>query len=307
MILKKTGLFCFSIAVLMLFAFTTKKGDGYENKSLKVISYNIWNGFEWGKDTIRKQTLVQWINKQKPGVLALQELCGYTREKLLEDAKTWGHNYAEILKTDGYPVGITSWEPIEVKGRILENMHHGALHCKTFGIDFMVVHFSPFSYKKRHEEAKIVMEKLSEFKNRQHKYIVLGDFNAVSPLDADLYKDKPTLIPSKKESEKQHEHVRNLFNGQLEYGVLSSFLSFPLIDVTQQYTKGWDERVSCPTQVFETEKGEGRNDNSTRIDYILTSPSLAKYCVSAKVLNSEDEFYLSDHYPVVAEFIETDN
>jgi len=242
------------------------------------------------------------MKAQNPDVVALQELCDYTKEKLLEDAKKWGHPYAEILKPSGYPVGITSKNPIEVKEKILDSMHHGALHCKTSGIDFMVVHFSPFSYEKRRVEAKIVLEKLKDIMSTQDKYIVLGDFNAVSPFDADLYKDKDELLVSKRESEQAHDHVRNLFLGQLEYGVLASFLDFPLIDVVQKYTSGWDQRISCPTQVFEEKEGEGRKSNSTRIDYILTSPFLAEKCSHAKVLNQKETYYLSDHYPVVAEF-----
>ncbi|WP_117879660.1 endonuclease/exonuclease/phosphatase family protein [Aureibaculum luteum] len=276
--------------------------NAQEKQSLKVISYNIWNGFDWGKDIDRKSKFIDWINMQKPDVFALQELCGYTQEKLLTDAKKWGHNYAEIVKTSGYPVGITSNKPIEVKENILEGMHHGALHCKSAGIDFLVVHFSPFSYKKRHEEAKIILDKLGDISKRQKKYIVLGDFNAVSPFDADLYKNKPKLISESKASEEKHSHVRNLFHGELEYGVLGTFLSSQLIDVTQKHTSGWDDRVSCPTQIFETEKGDERHESSIRIDYILTSPLLSKQCINAKVMNKKETFYLSDHYPVIAEF-----
>ncbi len=289
-------------AVLLVSFLYNHSVSAQEKQSLKVISYNVWNGFDWGKDTDRKGEFIDWINTQKPDVFALQELCGYTQEKLLEDAKKWGHNYAEIVKISGYPVGITSNKPIEVKEKILEGMHHGALHCKTAGIDFLVVHFSPFSYKKRHEETKIILDKLGGISKTQNKYVVLGDFNAVSPFDADLYKNKPKLISESKASEEKHSHVRNLFHGELEYGVLGAFLSSQLIDVTQKYTSNWDDRVSCPTQVFETEKGEGRNESSTRIDYILTSPLLSKQCVNAKVMNKKETFYLSDHYPVIAEF-----
>lgn len=273
-----------------------------KTSTIKVISYNIWNGFEWGKDSQRREKLVKWMKAQNPDVVALQELCDYTKEKLLEDAKNWGHSYAEILKTSGYPVGITSKEPIEVKERILEGMHHGALHCKTADIDFMVVHFSPFSYKKRRQEAEIVLTRLSKIAKTQNKYIVLGDFNAVSPFDADLYKDEGGRLKAMQESESKHDHVRNLFQGQLEYGVMSAFLSFPLIDVVQKHTLGLDQRISSPTQVFEEDKGEGRHPNSKRIDYILISPSIEPGCTNAQVLNMEETFYLSDHYPVLAEF-----
>ncbi len=274
----------------------------FSQESLKVVSYNIWNGFEWGKDSARKEKVLEWIDTQKPDVVALQELCGYTKEKLSEDAKAWGHQYSELLKTSGYPVGITSNKPINVKERILENMHHGTLHCKTHGVVFLVVHFSPFSYKKRNEEAEIILSKLAEIRETQDKYIVLGDYNAVSPFDAEYYKGNEEMMASLKESEKKHEHVQNLFLDNLEYGAISSYLSFPLIDVVQKYTTGLDQRISCPTQVFEEEKGEGRNPNSKRIDYILVSPELGKLCIGASVANGLETFYLSDHYPVIAKF-----
>ena len=272
------------------------------NTTIKVISYNIWNGFDWGKDPIRREKVISWVSAQKPDVVALEELCGFTDEKLSMLAKAWGHNYVEIVKSDGYPVGITSSKPIIIKERILKNMHHGALHCQTWDIDFMVVHFSPFSHVKRHEEAGIILSKLSEIRKQRDWYIVLGDFNAVSPFDAEFYKGKDAMIESMKTSEEQHTHVRNLLEGELEYGAISTYLGFPMIDVVQSYTDCLDQRISCPTQVFEKSKGEGRDINSKRIDYILASPELAKDCQSAKVANGEQTWYLSDHYPVVAEF-----
>jgi len=271
-------------------------------QNLKVISYNIWNGYEWGKDTVRERKAVAWIDAQEADVIALQELCGFTREKLSELAESWGHPFVEILKTQGYPVGITSRKPIEVKERIFEGMHHGAMHCKTYGIDFMVIHFSPSSYKKRNEEASIILSRMSEIRKAQKYYMVLGDFNAVSPFDADYYKDKAKKLESMRAKASNRNNEANLFNGELEYGTISSFLSFPFMDVVQRFTSGYDERISFPTQVFEERPGEGRRYNSSRIDYILTSPELAKKCVDARVLNGHETYYLSDHYPVLAVF-----
>ena len=293
----------FLIAVLMTTGLVYGQQKEREvNTKLKVISYNIWNGFEWGKDSIRRVKVIDWIEAQKPDVIAFQELCGFTKERLSKYAKAWGHPYAEILKTSGYPVGITSTKPINIKERILEKMHHGALHCQTWGIDFFVIHFSPFSYKKRNEEATIILSKLSNIKKEQKKYMVLGDFNAVSPFDADLYKGNEAMLKSMLESEKQHDHIRNLSDGQLEYGVISKNLGFPLIDVVQRFTSSLEQRISCPTRVFEKEKGEGNHPHSKRIDYILTSPFLAEVCVNAIVSNGLRTFYLSDHYPVIAAF-----
>ena len=290
------------MSALILISFHSITFSQESQSTIKVITYNVWNGFEWGKDTVRKDKLISWVKSQHPDVLALQELNGYTQEKLLADAKKWGHNYAEILKTSGYPVGITSNKPIEVKERILKNMHHGALHCRIACIDFFVIHLSPHSYQKRNEESKIILKKLSKLSKKQNMFIVLGDFNSVSPFDSDLYKGKDTLLSSFRAAESQNSHIKNLLNGEFEYGVISSFLAYPLIDVTQKYTLGYDERVSFPTQVFETEKGNGRPEKSRRIDYILVSSFLSKKCINAKVLNQTETSYLSDHYPVMAEF-----
>lgn len=57
-------------------------------RNFKVITYNIWNGFDWGKDTVRRANLQLWMQNQMPDVVALQELCNYTPEKLDEDAKS---------------------------------------------------------------------------------------------------------------------------------------------------------------------------------------------------------------------------
>lgn len=286
---------CFSITFVFPQAEITPK-------NLKVISYNIWNGYEWGKDSVRQVNMVNWIKDKNPDILALQELNNFTQEKLMMEAGKWRHPYALILKESGYPVGITSKYPIELKERIIENMHHGALHCKTAGIDVFVIHFSPFQHIKRNQEAKIILEKLSKIASSQDNYMVLGDFNAVSPFDDYMYKGNSELINSLKVSEEKHAHVRNLFQGYHEYGVISSFLSFPLVDITQKHTHQWDQRISYPTQVFEKEKGEGRSIHSMRIDYIMVSPTLSTKCTNAGVFNQESTFYLSDHYPVYGEF-----
>ena len=37
-----------------------------EKKVLKVISYNIWNGFDFRKDVERKNNVIEWLVDQKP-------------------------------------------------------------------------------------------------------------------------------------------------------------------------------------------------------------------------------------------------
>lgn len=270
---------------------------------LHIMTYNIWNGFDWGKDTKREIAFNKFIRSSNPDVLALQELCGYTQEKLEKQAKKWGHPYAVIIKENGYPVGITSKRPINVKEKLLEGMWHGMLHCETFGIDFFVVHLSPHDYSFRIKEARIITEKIKNIKNKN--YIVLGDFNSHSPYDADIDKQKKQLLKAYQRNDKKNQKHNNLLVNEFDYSVISKFLSFPLIDVCQKYITP-EEKFSFPTLVFKKEEAsiQDYSRKYERIDYILASPNLSRNCIRAKIINNKEAAYLSDHYPLVADFTE---
>ena len=65
------------------------------------------------------------------------------------------------------------------------------------------------------------------------------------------------------------------------------------------------QRGSFPGQVLAEVNDESQASlisRMQRIDYIMVSPALSLRCVDAKVCNGEDNYYLSDHYPVIAEF-----
>lgn len=292
--------------LLTLLSFFFLSFNSFSQKStVKVITYNIWNGYDWGKDEDRRGRMNRWIDDQNPSIVALQELCKYTPEKLKEDAQAWGHAYSVLLKTSGYSVGLTSENPIEIKEKIIEGMHHGALHCKTNGIDVFVIHFSPGSYAKRREEVALILDKLEEVKKDNDRFIVMGDFNSQSPIDADLYDPNGAFLARLRESNKDKPLKGNLFNGNLDYAVMSSLLAFPLIDVCQAFTKGMEERGSFPGQVLGKVNNETEEEliaRAQRIDFIMVSPELAQKCIDAKVCNGKENYYLSDHYPVVAEF-----
>jgi exodeoxyribonuclease-3 len=293
---------CFIMCLIFFVVFSANAQEKY---NLKVLTYNIWNGFDFGKDTLRSIKLGEWVDSKKPDVLALQELCSYTPEKLKEEALRWGHPYSFLLKTTGYSVGITSKFPIELKEKILEGMHHGALHCKIKGIDFLVIHLHPGSIKRRQEETKILLKKIEEIKGQNLNYMVLGDFNSHSPFDSDLYDPNGDFLKGMRISNKGKGLDGNMVDDNLDYSVISSFLSISLNDVVQRYSKGMSQRGSFPALALASNHDQSIKEFSLRLerlDYILVSPNLGKSCKNAQVFNKEDTGYLSDHYPVFAEF-----
>lgn len=53
---------------VLLLCFSSARAQEPDAK-LKVMTYNIWNGFDWGKDTIRKENWARWIRDKNPDVL----------------------------------------------------------------------------------------------------------------------------------------------------------------------------------------------------------------------------------------------
>lgn len=124
------------------------------SKSFKIISYNIWNGLSEAPYCHDK--FVSWVKQQNPDVMALEELVGINAEKLAALAKEYGHPYSAIVKEKGYPVGITSRKPIEVVNKFVEGYWHGMMHVRTYGLDLIVTHLSPFEWQFRLKEAKMI-------------------------------------------------------------------------------------------------------------------------------------------------------
>ncbi|SHO62199.1 endonuclease/exonuclease/phosphatase family protein [Algoriphagus zhangzhouensis] len=268
--------------------------------SLKVMTYNIWNGFDWGKDTLRQKNLINWVKEQNPDVLALEELCGYDEEKLRKDAAQWGHPYVQILKERGYPTALTSKEPIQLIEKNVDNFWHGLLHVKTFGLDFFVVHLSPSDSDIRLREARQIKSRIKELQS--DSFIVLGDFNSHSPLDAYWLEKKGDLRA--KNQKKEGDKYDNLRLGQFDYAPISEFFSIPAVDVSLNKID-LEKSFTFPSPVLiglYDQTAETIIQYRVRIDYILTSPELAQKCVKVEIFNHGIPDTLSDHFPVMAEF-----
>ena len=169
----------YTLLLISLFPITSN-GQPARKEKLRVISYNIWNGFE--HDASRRANFIDWIKGQQPDILAITELVG----------SEYGHKYYAIVKEEGYPVGITSNEPITVVKKQVEDFWHGMLHVKTYGLDIIVTHLSPHDWKFRLKEAQMLTKYIQD--NQLDNCMVMGDFNAYSPFDADWVETHAQLI-----------------------------------------------------------------------------------------------------------------
>lgn len=289
------------LGIMLFLTFPFKSiGQVSDSASIRIISYNIWNGFE--KNSIRKNIFIQWMKEQDPEIVALEELVGLTEKDLADLGAAYGHPYAAILKEEGYPVGVTSKQPIEVISRQLEGFWHGTIHVQTYGLDLLVVHFSPFEWKYRLEEARSITEYIRS--NKLGHCLVMGDFNAFSPFDAEEVETHVDLKNEMIEWDKEQKEYKNMRGNDFDYSVLSEFYAQGFDDPFRKFVPATGCTTFPTANLYGWQWGDSRlKQKGQRIDYILLSPALAPHCTGATIYNSQETDPISDHYPVSIELI----
>ena len=294
--MKCKGIF-FCILLLVIFMpqmschAPVNPSDRMNAPQMKIMTYNVLYGFNHQKSM---KEGVDWINGQNPDVLALQELNGFNETKLSQMAMGWNHNHAVILKEQGFPVGLTSKTPIEVVEKRIEGLHHGYLHCRTAGIDFLVVHLAPNEYLVRQKEADIIVEKATKIRSGNKSLVVLGDFNSFSSADKERMDNKTELLERQKKG-------KNLNNGQFDYSVMERFAKSGLIDICDKMLSATDaRRFTFPTMMADYVKSrEDQKKFARRIDYILLDSNLATKCTQVLIPRDVILDSISDHFPVI--------
>lgn len=123
----------------------------------------------------------------------------FTEESLTALAGRYGHPYAILCKESGFPVGLTSKYPIELRNRLLEDvpLWHGAIHTRIKDINVVVLHLYPFgtypngqgaagtgnTYRDR--EINCILDSTIRRYPVEPLWLMAGDFNSYSPKDAD--------------------------------------------------------------------------------------------------------------------------
>ena len=276
------------LAIVICLCFSCANSIGAVTQPrLRVISLNVYVGFH--QDEKRHANALKWVAEQNPDVVALQELNGYTIERLQKDARSWGHSYVQLCEVKtGFHLGLTSRKPIKNVHLITKDgIWHGIIHGETFGVDFFVLHLAPKDEGFRLAETKIVWREIMNIQSDDRPSVLLGDFNSACRFD--LVKDV-YLQHASKEEPKVRKH--------LGFALMDQYLSEGLVDLVHQ--------EGGPATVKQASYPSLLKLNGTpwycRIDFILASSSLAKKCRMARVVKDLETGQLSDHYPVMADF-----
>jgi endonuclease/exonuclease/phosphatase family metal-dependent hydrolase len=265
---------------------------------LRVMTYNTWVGFD------RKATLAEateWLESKDLDILALQELKGFSGERLQEAALGWGHGDAVIYKRKGgWPQGLTSRHPIELVEQIEPGSEaglRGTLYCRTAGYHVFVVHFNPRNYHHRRLEAEAVVKRVKPLLAAGERVIVLGDFNAHSRADRHELESRKALLKGWRAKERSNKDYHAFGEGgQLDYSVMEMFFQAGLVDPAVP------SPGTFPTRVLAPDDGDTAHAAKLqRIDFILIDPLTAGEGTRTESPRDAVLDRISDHYPVLLE------
>jgi endonuclease/exonuclease/phosphatase family metal-dependent hydrolase len=283
------------LVLILTFAISCSFSEKKNNDSeFRLMTYNVWYGFTQVPE--RKDQWIKWMQEQDPDVVSLQELNEYTPEKLAEDASKWGHQYTELLKTDGFPTGVTSRYPIEDVQRIFEGFHHGLLRVKIEDIYFYIIHLHPGNWKTRNREIDWIISDIDKLPDGS-AVILAGDFNTFSPDDS-IYYNHGRLEPFFADRDKDYNEG-NLREGKLDYTVIEKLLDYGFVDLENKMrSEDYQFTGSFPTLI----EKEGEHGDQRRLDYVFTDKGTATKVVHAEIIADDVTLKLSDHLPMIVDF-----
>lgn len=270
-------------------------GVAYAQGTLKIVSYNVLYGLK--KDSVNIDRFVNFTRDWKPDVIALEEMNGYTQKTLEQLGQRIGHDYVLQSKEEGFPVAITSKYPLVNFRKVTENMWHSYIYTKIKSVHFFVIHFSPFSYQKRLKEVADVLAQANEIPSNE-PILIMGDFNSLDVSDKDQYGKE--VLDAMQQSERKHNHIRNLSNGAIDYSVLGKLREAGFQDTYRLLHKEFESSV--PT--FKDGNGNIKQNNTghpKRIDFIWANSVAASRVTKSGIIKNEYTHYISDHYPTFIE------
>lgn len=275
---------CFLLVTLSVISCKKKEETSSEVDQIKVLSYNIYEGFRGDATTI--SNFKKWADTLKADVIAFQEMKYFTKESLKSFASEIGYPYTVMFHESGLPVALVSRFPITNIKTVPSDLH--LVEAQIQGCHFFVIHLNAATYEKRQQEMAIIMERVNKISDKE-KILMMGDFNNMSPQDAKDY-DNASKMNLVAQSEINNPGTKILNNGKIDYSVIQTLLDNGFYDTWKMFRTGYEK--SAPTKLR-------THNNYTRIDYIFANKSLSNDFTKSYMVKDEFTDYASDHYPMV--------
>eukprot|EP00668_Euglena_longa_P034960 GGOE01044889.1.p1 GENE.GGOE01044889.1~~GGOE01044889.1.p1 ORF type:complete len:290 (-),score=83.06 GGOE01044889.1:153-1022(-) len=260
-----------------------------------IMQYNVFEGqgmYLQSSNPVKLERLGKFLAKQPHDVVCMNECNKWDagQASLKVWAPKWGFPYVELLVTrTGFHIAIISKSPLTLVEGTTTGFHHGLLHVRTdSGVNIFATHASPLSVGKVKAEMQRVAEAVQQVGDAPA--LVLGDLNALSPVDAALHKSGGLAMQLRSLSRPRRKFMTF---GQLDYSPMQTLLDAGLVDPIRTDQQ---DRTTVPTAI----RVDKTHSAPMRLDFILANRAyMARYRPVAQVLKGDPGLdTLSDHFPV---------
>ncbi|AGZ44788.1 endonuclease/exonuclease/phosphatase family protein [Actinoplanes friuliensis] len=255
--------------------------------TLRFITWNIKTGGSGG----RLDAVVELLRRERPDVLALQELRGFRGQKMREVAAAVGMTPFLAPSFFGQPVAVLVRPPLRIVAwsAVRWRLHHAAaavvVPTAAGQVTFVSTHLNPFSPGRRLREARWLAARHRPAKGLT---LIAGDLNSLDP--GTDHTGRLSRLPEPY----RRRHLAK--DGAADTRAIAAFEAAGFTDLWR--TTGEGDGLTVPT----TEGGGHEfSEAGMRLDYALATDTVAAAATKARVLHGDEAEYASDHYPLAVD------
>ena len=251
--------------------------------TLRLMTWNIRTG---GGD--RLPAITEVIRAERPDILTLQELRDFHRYGRMHDFATAVGMAPYLARSGlGQPVAVLVRPPLRILrvSHVTWRLHHAAaaveVATRSGPLRVVSTHLNPFWPYRRMREARWLAARY--FSDR---LVLAGDLNGLDP-----HTDHTAALASLPRLYRRR-HLTS--DGEPDTRALAAFESAGLTDL-------WRAVGDGPGETVPTTGLRGHEFGSTRLDYVLAGPAVARHARTVRVIRGGAAEYASDHYPVTVD------
>lgn len=286
--------------------------------TVRLLTWNIRTGGSGG----RLDALVTLLRRERPDILALQELRGFRGRRMREVAGALGMTPFLASSVFGQAVAVLVRPPLRIVGwsGIRWRLHHAAAEVRiptTAGpLTVVSTHLNAVSPYRRMREARFLA---ARYRPAGRPVLLAGDLNALEPGTDHTGRLAALSGPYRR------RHLAA--DGTADTRAIEAFEAAGFVDLWPKAASS-TEAVRWAVSSREAEQGPARPVSSTeaeqgleagltvptsrggghefspagmRLDYVLASPSVAALAQNMRVLRGAEAEYASDHYPLAVD------
>lgn len=266
--------------------------------TIRLLTWNIRTGGSGG----RLDALLTLLRRERPDILALQELRGFPGARMRQVAGALGMTPFLAPSVFGQAVAVLVRPPLRIVdwSGVRWRLHHAAASVRvptTAGqLTVVSTHLNPVSPYRRMREARFLA---ARHRPARGPVLLAGDLNALDPVT-----DHTRRLAALSEPYRRRHLAAD---GTADTRAIAAFEAVGFVDL-------WPRAVSCREAergpldaggglTVPTSRGGGHEFSAAgmRLDYLLASPSIAARARDLRVVRGAEAEYASDHYPLAVD------